>query len=147
MAAEQIDYLDASFDRVFGRAVLHHLDMTRAPAELARVLKPGGRAVFIEPLSENPLLDFIRDYVPYPQKKSPKGHRGITYAMIEEAATHFAHTAKQEFYITAMLNRAFGHNVAITPLEAFDRLLVRYVPPARRFGRYVVVTFEKARDD
>ena len=45
--AEQLPFEDASFDLVFGHAVLHHIpDLDRAFAEFARVLAPGGTIVF-----------------------------------------------------------------------------------------------------
>ncbi len=45
--AEELPFEDASFDLVFGHAVLHHIpDLERAFAEFARVLAPGGRIVF-----------------------------------------------------------------------------------------------------
>ncbi len=44
---EHLPYPDASFDIVFGHAVLHHLpDLHQAFGEFARVLKPGGVVVF-----------------------------------------------------------------------------------------------------
>ncbi len=43
--------------QVLGKQILHHLDMTQAVPEIARVLRPGGRAVFLEPLIHNPLLE------------------------------------------------------------------------------------------
>jgi 2-polyprenyl-3-methyl-5-hydroxy-6-metoxy-1,4-benzoquinol methylase len=48
-AAERLPYADETFDIVLGRGILHLLDVERARAELLRVLKPGGRAVFSEP--------------------------------------------------------------------------------------------------
>jgi ubiquinone/menaquinone biosynthesis C-methylase UbiE len=45
--AEELPFADASFDLVFGHAVLHHIpDLDRAFAEFARVLAPGGTIVF-----------------------------------------------------------------------------------------------------
>jgi SAM-dependent methyltransferase len=45
--AEQLPLADASFDLVFGHAVLHHLpDLPRAFSEFHRVLAPGGMLVF-----------------------------------------------------------------------------------------------------
>jgi SAM-dependent methyltransferase len=45
--AESLPFADGSFDLVFGHAVLHHLpDLSRAFAELHRVLRPGGRLLF-----------------------------------------------------------------------------------------------------
>src|SRR5712671_6822396 len=43
--AENLDFADASFDRVYSHGVLHHTpDTARAIREIYRVLKPGGRA-------------------------------------------------------------------------------------------------------
>jgi SAM-dependent methyltransferase len=45
--AEALPFADASFDVVFGHAVLHHLpDLDRAFGEFIRVLRPGGRLFF-----------------------------------------------------------------------------------------------------
>lgn len=52
--AEETPFRAASFDTVYGSSVLHHLDLDRALAEAARVLRPGGRAVFAEPNIVNP---------------------------------------------------------------------------------------------
>ena len=45
--AEVLPFDDASFDLVFGHAVLHHIpDLDRALTEFRRVLRPGGAIVF-----------------------------------------------------------------------------------------------------
>jgi ubiquinone/menaquinone biosynthesis C-methylase UbiE len=45
--AERLPFADASFDLVFGHAVLHHIpNLERAFAEFARVLAPGGTVLF-----------------------------------------------------------------------------------------------------
>jgi ubiquinone/menaquinone biosynthesis C-methylase UbiE len=52
--AEQLPFEDASFDFVFGHAVLHHIpDLGRAFAEFARVLRPGGTVAFCGEPSRN----------------------------------------------------------------------------------------------
>jgi ubiquinone/menaquinone biosynthesis C-methylase UbiE len=46
--AEELPFEDASFDLVFGHAVLHHIpDLERAFSEFARVLRPGGTVAFM----------------------------------------------------------------------------------------------------
>lgn len=60
MFFEHLDYPDASFDNAFGACVLHHVDIPQAMTELCRILKPGGRAVFIENSARNPLLMLAR---------------------------------------------------------------------------------------
>jgi SAM-dependent methyltransferase len=52
---------DASYDLVFACASLHHtMKYTGAVAELARVVRPGGRLVLCETWGENPLLGLAR---------------------------------------------------------------------------------------
>lgn len=44
--AENLDFADESFDRIYSHGVLHHTpDTARAVAEIHRMLKPGGRAM------------------------------------------------------------------------------------------------------
>jgi SAM-dependent methyltransferase len=64
MNAESLEFDDASFDLVCGRAILHHLELETAYAEIARVLKPNGRAVFLEPLAHNPFINLYRSLTP-----------------------------------------------------------------------------------
>ena len=54
---------DESFDLVFGQAALHHLshDLDGISREVLRVLRPGGRLVFIfEPMGHNLLVAAVR---------------------------------------------------------------------------------------
>jgi ubiquinone/menaquinone biosynthesis C-methylase UbiE len=64
MDAHQLEFSDASFDRVIGHGIIHHLDVRVAMAEVARVLRPGGQCFFLEPLSGNPLLKVFRALTP-----------------------------------------------------------------------------------
>lgn len=59
-AAEKLPFPDGHFDAVFGNGVLHHVDLLGALGEIRRVLKPGGKAAFIEPLKHNPLISLYR---------------------------------------------------------------------------------------
>lgn len=64
LPAEDIDYADQSFDVIIGKAILHHTDLDKTAQQLHRVLAPGGIAVFLEPLSHNPLLNLFRRLTP-----------------------------------------------------------------------------------
>ena len=57
---ELLPFRDCSFDRVFGGGTLHHMELESALRELCRVLKPGGRAAFVEPR-----LNFIYKFLRY----------------------------------------------------------------------------------
>ena len=70
---EFLPYADESFDIIFGSAILHHLDANLGWSDVKRVLKARGKAVFVEPMGMIPVLNFVRDYVPCPHKKSAAG--------------------------------------------------------------------------
>lgn len=55
-AFEELPFPDATFDAAIGMFVLHHVDLAPAARELARVLKPGARASFVETWQRNPLI-------------------------------------------------------------------------------------------
>ena len=52
--AQRMPFPDGAFDAVYGSSILHHLDLDAALAEVARVLRPGGRMAFAEPNLLNP---------------------------------------------------------------------------------------------
>jgi SAM-dependent methyltransferase len=58
--SEALPFADDSFDVVFANGVLHHVDIPPSMAEIRRVLKPGGRGFFIEPLPYNPIINVYR---------------------------------------------------------------------------------------
>lgn len=64
MDAHSLEFEDNTFDVVTGFAILHHLDFRLALKEVYRVLKPGKRALFIEPLGNNPIFRIARFLTP-----------------------------------------------------------------------------------
>jgi SAM-dependent methyltransferase len=62
--AHATGFPDGYFDLVFGSGIIHHLDTEASLAEVARVLKPGGVAVFREPLGCNPFINRYRSRTP-----------------------------------------------------------------------------------
>ena len=54
MPGEDLRYRDEAFDGILCVSAYHHMDQDRAASEFARVLKPGGRLVMIDPLATNP---------------------------------------------------------------------------------------------
>src|SRR5262249_36960492 len=72
MDAARLAFPDQSFDLIFGRGILHHLDVGASFAELRRVLRPGGAAVFLEPMGHNPLINAFRRRTP--SMRTPDEH-------------------------------------------------------------------------
>lgn len=64
MDAENMEFERESFDLVYERGVLHHLDLERAYGEIARVLKRGGKCLCVEALKHNPIMQWYRRKTP-----------------------------------------------------------------------------------
>ena len=62
--AEDMKLRTASFDLVFGSGILHHLALEVSLKEIRRVLRPGGKAIFFEPLGHNPAIKLYRSRTP-----------------------------------------------------------------------------------
>ena len=60
MNAESLEFDDDTFDLICGTAILHHLDLEKAFSEVSRTLRPGGSAIFFEPLGHNPFINLFR---------------------------------------------------------------------------------------
>ena len=54
--AEEPPFADNSFRLIYGKAIIHHLDSDLSANEIQRLLKPGGKASFAEPLAKHPLI-------------------------------------------------------------------------------------------
>ena len=76
MPGENIKYNDNFFDLVLGSAILHHTEIKLAVKEIFRVLKPGGKALFIEPMNQNVFLKIWRKLTPW--RRSPM-EKALTY--------------------------------------------------------------------
>ena len=72
MNAEALDLAANSFDFVFGSGIVHHLDVEKSFTEVHRVLRPHGRAIFVEPLGHNPLINWYRARTP--EARTPDEH-------------------------------------------------------------------------
>ena len=138
-AGESLPFRDESFDIIFGKAILHHLDVNLGQPEIYRVLKRGGKAVFVEPMGMNPLLNFVRDHVPYPHK-NPRGKDSpLTYDEINAWGQGYRYFYFREIQFLSMLERGLGFHKRLKTLRQLDDILLEYFPFLRRYCRYVVI--------
>lgn len=142
-SGEHLPFVNDSFDVIFGKSILHHLIIDLGKQDIYRVLKKGGRAVFVEPLGMNPVLTFVRKYVPYLHKHPVGVDRPLTYNDIHAWTKEFQSIKFQEVELLSMLERAFGWDAKFIILRKMDKFLLKYIPFLRRFCRYVVIYTNK----
>ncbi len=141
-AGEMLPFADGAFDRVWGNAVLHHLDLPRAAQELYRVLAPGGRAVFCEPWGENRCLSWARAHLPYPGKQRTPDEVPLSYRHLAQLRRAFPHVAAAGHQFLGMAGRLLCGRWQ-DGLAWWDRQLLGRFPHLQRYCRYVVVTLQK----
>jgi SAM-dependent methyltransferase len=136
---QRLPFADESFDRVWGNAVLHHLDLVRAGSELRRVLRPGGVAVFCEPWGANPLLSFARRHLPYPGKERTPDEQPLRPRGVAALRHYFPSLEVRGFQLLSMLRRVLPGPGLMRRLETCDGWLLRRWPGLQQFCRYVVL--------
>lgn len=138
MSAEYLAFADQSFDLIFGHSVLHHTDLSITRAELLRLLRPGGRAIFLEPLDHNPILNLFRRLTPW--RRTPT-ERPLAEQDLRYLAEGFVRLERHEFYLIALLAFVFIplrsrvlFQAAMQTLIPFDEWLFNHWPGLRRYA-------------
>jgi SAM-dependent methyltransferase len=140
---ERLPFADSAFAAVWGNAVLHHLDMARAGAEIRRVLRPGGVAVFCEPWGGNPLLNWARRRLPYPGKQRTRDEMPLRQRDFDVLKLIFPAVEVRGFQLASMLRRAVRWQALTRALQCCDQVLLSACPGLQHFCRYVVVTLRR----
>ena len=142
MNAETLDYPDNTFDLICGRSILHHLNLGRAFREITRTLKPDGKAVFLEPLGHNPLLNLVRRLTP--QMRS-RDERPLRMTDIRAAHQNFGVVEARFLHLSSLLGlplrRAPGVRFLIRALDSLDKVL--FTTWLKRYAWIVVLSFEQ----
>lgn len=144
--AHNTGFPDDSFDLIVGSAIIHHLDLGLALEELRRILRPSGRAVFREPLLDNPFLRLGRRLTP--GARTPDEHP-LTVADWELCASvfpGFRHYEVECLVIPLMplnlfLPRRWQKRWA-AGLSAWDDRMLERFPALRRFARTTFLVLE-----
>jgi SAM-dependent methyltransferase len=139
------------YDLVIGKFILHHLDLQPAVAELSRVLRPGGRGLFMETSGVNPLLAWAR--------RRLVGRFGVfrygtddelplTRRDLEAMTAAFSRVRARfpVFWLFQMLERQWlrHHFPAAAPLtRRADRFLAARVPRLTPYGYFMLVELER----
>ena len=153
--ARELPYASDTFDFVFCQSALHIvIDYPECPAEIARVLKSGGKAVFCEEaLDQNIFLRPIRRL--RRRRHRECGGRPLRYADIRAFGHNFSLTTIHHFNLLGQIKNLFaGHRakhgrmkpgvrLLLRTLEKTDRCILAVVPWLKRFCGKVTVEYAK----
>ena len=137
-AAHEIPLPDASVDVVLGIAILHHLDLLRAAREVRRVLKPGGRAVFQEPVRNSAAIRALRRLIPYKQKDVSPFERPLLDAELRQFASEFRGYQSRAFWLP-FVNLALVAKPLRPQVHRFARVDRRVLTRAPFLEKYATI--------
>jgi SAM-dependent methyltransferase len=137
--AEALEFPNGSFDLVCGTSILHHLSLETAAKELQRVLRPGGRGIFYEPVAYNPIVNLYRLLTPH--LHTPDEHP-LTHGDLALLARYFGSSNHRFGDLAALvaipLLRVPGGRLLLRAGELLDLPLLR-VPGLRWMGAVVII--------
>lgn len=139
-------YEDESFDLIWGQAALHHLahDLENLCKCVSRVLKPGGRLVFIfEPMGHNLLVAAIRAVR---MAKHELGDESNLYlSQFETMSKCFSNCEVQMFNLLGYPMKAVSDRFGFLSraVQRLDSWLFRAFPKLLRYGANCNVIFTK----
>ncbi len=102
--AEQLPFADDSFRLIYGKAILHHLDLEGSSNETHRLLRSAGRATFAEPLARHFIIWLGRRLTP---KMRTDDERPMELEDLEQFGRTFAEQNLQTYYLLAPLAYLF----------------------------------------
>ena len=117
-SVESLEFDDNTFDLVFGVGLLHHVNIDTASPEINRVMKPGAKAIFIEPIVFSSILDTIRHL------------KVVTYFVPDEGAevliTEDEHQITKEEYRILENNFSKVNYKSFRLISRLDRIISGY---------------------
>jgi SAM-dependent methyltransferase len=144
-SAHAVPVPDASMDLVFGAAILHHLDLELTAREVLRVLKPGGRAIFMEPTRNSRLLAFLRRLIPYQAPDVSPFERPLRHDEIAAFASGFIRRSSRAFRLPLLpLLRLALPKRHEQRIFDWDRALLRRFPSLGHVATVLVFELQKS---
>ncbi len=148
MAGENLTFPDDFFDLILGSAILHHTEIELALKSIFRVLRPGGKGIFIEPLTQNIFLKIWRKLTPW--RRSPT-ERALTNKDLKLIKAIFPKSKCNFFSFTSILSDGLillfpNRNSLICLNKLFEKIaqhLLKIFPFLGKYCAVVVLELKK----
>ena len=143
MNAENLEFAPSSHDLICGSGILHHLDLALAIDSITKVLKPEGKAVFLEPLGHNFLINLYRRLTP--SIRSEDEHP-LLEKDLKAIQGNFKQTKIHYFYLTSLIASLIagkpGFKTLLRGCEFIDSILLK-LPVIRQQAWLVLIELEQ----
>jgi 2-polyprenyl-3-methyl-5-hydroxy-6-metoxy-1,4-benzoquinol methylase len=128
MDAESLEFAPGTFDVVSVRGVLHHMDLDAALTQIHKVLKPDGKAIFLEALANNPIIHAYRKRTPHLRTAWETEHI-LRFEDVAKMRKYFNKVEVRSFHLAVLaavpLRKTPLFKPVWTVLEGFDRAALR----------------------
>jgi 2-polyprenyl-3-methyl-5-hydroxy-6-metoxy-1,4-benzoquinol methylase len=134
------------FDIVSGWAVLHHLPLKDLGQIIYSRVKPGGCAIFSEPVVNSRVLGFVRNLIPYHPVEVTEDEIALNDRIIADIAKPFTQMTQREFQCISRIYPLFKEQRGLVDaVHRLDRLLMK-AKPLRRFASVIVFALYRGSD-
>jgi SAM-dependent methyltransferase len=162
---EDMKYPDDYFDLIFADGVLHHLDMPQAVPNIARVMKRGGRGIFLEPQKGSVFSEIYRFFA---TDLRTVDERPLEQRDFDFLTSQFGQLNHREYHLVSLVlfamrfvtlklsGKAFPywmdevrqgkyHPKLLRRLQNVDEWVFRHFPSLRKYTWLTVITTEKSK--
>ncbi|MBN1874738.1 MAG: class I SAM-dependent methyltransferase [Anaerolineae bacterium] len=155
---DKLQFEDNLFDFVVGNGILHHLPkkaVLNSLNEAYRVLKPGGMALFTEPIENSRVFDFVQNLFPVGRRPSilqrakwiafleAADDRALSNAELTDAKGCFREIEFKYYGLLIRLTRLFPGSKFRQLLQTIDLFLTHKYSPIKKLSRVILVTYRK----
>lgn len=141
MSVVSTGFPDEYFDIIVGQVSLHHLPLSTAGAEMKRVLKKNGKAVFLEPIHQGKFMLELRSRIPVECLESPGGG-ALRIEEIKALGNLFGTVEIEYFGFFERLRRFRFFNFFSKILYAMDSALMK-IPFGRKLASHALIVLKK----
>ena len=146
--AEELPFASDSFEAIYGKAILHHLDLDLSAGEIRRLLGRSGRATLAEPMAHHPLFWLARQLTP---RLRTKNEHPLTLRELRNFCAYFDRSDVEEYFLLAPVAYAVralpGGEPVFRRLQTFlqriDRWLFHTFPFLKELAWYGLVKVTK----
>lgn len=144
MRADPTSFKDASFDRIHGLGILHHVGIEPGLAEVKRLLRPGGIGVFLEPIGNSPTVEAVKTWMMKNGRfladfdHVTDHEHNLTWSEVEHALRRFPTSITYPYHLLYRLKRFFPYR-ALGLVRRIDAGLMTMLPGLKHYAGGAVI--------